>query len=153
MSYLRLLLPALLLVLFACSEGEKTGPEKVHWDRDMCELCKMAISDAAYVAQVRGGPKRKLWTFDDIGCAVLWLNDQTWVADPETEIWIADRKSTRDKVIWLDARKAHYVRGSLTPMNYGFAAQSQPAEGAYTFEQVTGFILKNGPNHICPAVS
>lgn len=151
MSLLRILLPVFLFFLVACSEGEKTGPEDVHWDRDVCELCKMAISDAGFVAQVRGGPKRKLWTFDDIGCALLWLNDKPWAADPATEIWIADHRSTRDKVTWLDARKAVYVKGLLTPMNYGFAAQSEPAENAFTFEDVARAIIAGGPNHICPA--
>ena len=148
------LLPRFLMVLAflslaSCGE-EATGPEEVKWDRDICTLCTMAISDAHFVAEVRGGPKHKLFKFDDIGCAVNWLNGQPWAGDPKTEIWVADLKSTRAKVIWLDARKAHYVAQKMTPMGYGFGAQAEPADGAIGFEALTAQLLQNGPNHICP---
>ena len=84
----RLMAGFALLTLSACIGGEKSGPEDIHWDRDVCELCKMLISDPKFAAEVRGGEKRKLYKFDDIGCAVNWLNDQPWAGDAETEIWV-----------------------------------------------------------------
>lgn len=138
--------------LGACSDEPKTGPEEVHWDRDMCELCRMALSDASHVAEVRGGPGRKVYKFDDIGCAINWLNGKPWAAAAETEIWVADhRTSSRQKVDWLDAREAWYVTGALTPMNYGFSAQKDEAQGAVDFGRATDAVLANAPNHICPA--
>lgn len=151
MTFLRrLLVPLIAMLVAACSEEDATGPVDIIWDRDTCALCQMVISDARFAAQVRGGPKRKVEKFDDIGCAINWLNDKPWAAAPETEIWIAERHSTRERVVWLDARKAFYVREVLTPMNYGFGAEAERTPGALTFEEVTNRILTDSPNHICP---
>ena len=145
---------ALLMVLAACGDGGKTGPEDVHWDRDVCELCQMFISDARFVAEVRGGERRTLHKFDDIGCAINWLNKQEWAGDPTAEIWVASVTSTRESVVWLDARQARYVKGELTPMNYGYSAYppsstaSGEAEGI-GFVELTSKIIANGENHIC----
>ena len=141
---------AALLPLAACDHGPETGAVAVHWDRDTCVLCRMMISDAKFTAQVRGGPGRDLVKFDDIGCAINWLNDQPWAGDPETEIWIADHASTRERVVWLNARAAWYRRGPASPMAYNFAASATPGDGALRFEDLTGAILANAPNHICP---
>lgn len=145
-------LAALLVLLFAvaaCGDENATGPEEIKWDRDICALCTMAISDARFAAQVRGGPKRKLFKFDDIGCAVNWLNGQPWAGEEKTEIWVADLGSTRAKVIWLEAREAFYVPQALTPMGYGFGARAEQVEGALDFVELTNRLLANGPNHIC----
>ncbi|MBT3238320.1 MAG: protein NosL [Rhodospirillaceae bacterium] len=125
------------------------GPENVHWDRDVCELCRMMVSDAGFAAEVRGGSKNKLYKFDDIGCAINWLNEQSWADAPETEIWIADDKSSRDQLIWLDARAVHYTTGKITPMNYGLGTSVTPEEGAMSFEQMVTSVLSGKPNHIC----
>lgn len=148
LNFTRAMLISALLVLSACWGGDKTGPEDIHWDRDSCELCKMLISDARFVAEVRGGPKNKITKFDDIGCAVNWLNDQDWAGDPATEIWVADVSSTRTNMIWLNARDAHYVKAELTPMNYGYGAVSDLKQGI-DFAQMTAKILTDTPNHIC----
>ncbi len=140
------------LILSGCFE-EKTGPAEIHWDRDVCKLCSMIISDARFTAQVRGGPKQKVYKFDDIGCAVNWLNGQPWAGDNNTEIWVAERTSTRQSVRWLKARDARYVTNDQTPMNYGFGATLQNLPGSIDFVALTNRILAKAPNHICPAPS
>lgn len=151
---LRLLAVGSLLLLSACWGGEKSGPEDIHWDRDVCELCKMFISDHRFAAEVRGGEKKKIYKFDDIGCAINWLNDQEWAGDNTAEIWVTDFTSTRENTIWLNAREARYERGELTPMNYGYSAIA-PASGpsetqpGISFVELTAKILTDAPNHIC----
>jgi len=151
---MRFLAVASLVLLGACWGGEKAGPEDIHWDRDVCELCKMFISDPRFAAEVRGGEKKKLYKFDDIGCAINWLNDQEWASDKTAKIWVADSASTRENTIWLNAREARYERGELTPMNYGYSATS-PISGApdtqpgLSFVELTAKILADAPNHIC----
>lgn len=150
----RLMMVGALLVLGACWGGEKSGPEDIHWDRDTCELCRMFISDPRFAAEVRGGKKKKLYKFDDIGCAVNWLNDQDWASDETAEIWAADVSSTRENVIWLNAREARYIKIEFTPMNYGFGAvaPSSSASGepvGIGFVEMTTKILADAPNHIC----
>lgn len=122
----------LLLVLEACSREPATGPVEIKWDRDTCTRCSMAISDRNYAAEVRGGPKKKAFKFDDIGCAIHWLKDQPWGSDPATEIWVADYRSGK----WLDARAAHYIAGKTTPMAYGFGATNEAISGSISFDEV-----------------
>ncbi len=142
----------LFLVASGCLDEPETGPAQVKWDRDVCELCKMALSDARFAAQVRGGPKHKVYNFDDIGCAVNWLNDQPWAAEKTVEIWVTEEaSSTRKSVTWLDARKAWYVPGRMSPMGYNLSATASKTDQALDFAAASQHILTNGPNHICPA--
>ena len=126
---LLLIAPAFLL-LAGCSQQTGTGPVDVVWDRDNCDRCVMALSDRHHSAQIRGGENNRVYTFDDIGCALLWLEDQPWRDEARTEIWVNDYQSGK----WLDARQAHYVRVTHTPMNYGFSAQPSASEESIGFE-------------------
>lgn len=124
----------LALLLAACSGDPGTGPVDIKWDRDACERCRMVLSDRNHSAQIRGGPeggKSRIYGFDDIGCAVIWLDQQPWKDSPAVEIWVNDHRDGE----WIDARKAWYVDGKITPMAYGLGAQDEPAEGALTYEE------------------
>ena len=124
----------------ACSRDAGHGPAEVHWDRDTCRHCNMVISDRHYAAQVRGGPKREAFKFDDIGCAMVWLKEQPWADAPNTEIWVADFRSGE----WLDARKAYYLAGKTTPMAYGFGAVARSEAGSVDFAAMKADILARG---------
>lgn len=130
--------PATLLatvLLAACSGDPGSGPVDVKWDRDVCARCNMVLSDRAHSAQIRftpnDGGRSQVKRFDDIGCAVLWLQQQPWRGRPDVEIWVNDYRNGA----WIDARTAHYVTGRITPMQYGLGARSDPADGALTFAQ------------------
>lgn len=131
------LLPGLLLALLvgACSGGPETGPAEVKWDRDTCARCSMVLSDRHHSAQVRATPepgkRSKVYLFDDIGCALIWLEEKPWRDDAKTEIWVNDHRNGE----WIEARSAYYLVGQVTPMEYGLGAQAEPVEGALTFEQ------------------
>lgn len=130
----RIVLSVISLVVGACSPDEVTGPGEIRWDRETCTRCSMAVSDRHYAAQVRGAPageKTRLYKFDDVGCAVIWLEQQPWKDDSRTEIWVVDHHSGD----WLDARKASYVRDRISPMNYGLGAQAQATAGSLNFSQ------------------
>jgi len=123
-----------LLSLAGCSDEPETGPQKVRFDRDACERCRMVLSDPRFAAEIRWfppGKRSKVAKFDDIGCATLWLEKQDFKDDPKTEIWVADHRNRE----WIDARKAWYVPLNSSPMEYGLGAQSDPAPDALDFEQ------------------
>ena len=126
---------AISLLLAACSGDPGTGPVEVKWDRDVCTRCNMVLSDRQHAAQVRhtpaDGSRGQLKKFDDLGCAVLWLDQQPWHAEPGVEIWVTDHRDGH----WLDARSAFYMTGQLTPMQYGLGAQAEPADGSLDFDQ------------------
>ncbi|HIJ21686.1 MAG: protein NosL [Gammaproteobacteria bacterium] len=132
------LIPLLLFALAGCSNEPQTGPVDVTWDRDNCERCMMALSDRHHAAQIRGGKRHKVHHFDDIGCALLWLEEQPWKSNPATEIWV---NSYQDGD-WLNARQSHYIRITHTPMNYGFSAQPEQTEGAVDFESMKQAVFK-----------
>lgn len=128
----RVVAAALLLILAACSNDPGTGPVEIKWDRDTCDRCRMVVSDPHFAAQIRyfpAGRRSRVESFDDVGCAVLWLEQQTWKDDPNIEFWVADFQ-TGD---WIDARTATYVTQNATPMEYGLGAQATP--DGMSFEQ------------------
>ena len=142
----RIWLTSCLLLVAGCTADDATGPGEIRWDREICTRCSMAIGDRAFAAQVRGAPtgdRTRLYRFDDIGCAVIWLQKQPWKNDPRTEIWVIDHL-TGD---WLDARKASYIKGRISPMNYGLAAQAETIDGALDFQQAKAHIMAVEEQH------
>ncbi|WP_457597694.1 nitrous oxide reductase accessory protein NosL [Hydrogenimonas sp.] len=143
-----LLLAALAAVLFlgGCEKRDWREPAKVHWDRDMCERCKMAISERKYAAEVVDPTTHKHYKFDDIGCAVLWFEEDGVPWKEKAIIWVKDGATGR----WIDARKAWYSTVKITPMGYGFtayadkeAAQKDGGE-VIDFSEMARRVLKRG---------
>jgi len=131
----------LAIVMFStggCSSKKSTDgkPAVMHWDRDMCERCKMAVSERKYAVQVINPANGKVYKFDDIGCAVLWFDEEHISWKDRAIIWITDARTGE----WIDARKAKFTDDSITPMAYGFAAftdKTFPAgHKAHTLQEV-----------------
>lgn len=123
------ILPALFL---CCSDGD--GPGRIVWDRDACKACSMVISDHHFAAQIRGGPKNQLFKFDDLGCAMKWLDQQPWAEDASTKFWVARQADGE----WIDAKTAHYVPGKTSPMGFNFGAVDGTSAGAdYATQRAT----------------
>ncbi len=136
-----LALSPLATLLAACGRAEPAdGPVAIRWDRDSCTRCGMVISDRRFAAQLRGGPKDAAVKFDDIGCAVTWLNAQAWGGDAATRIWVAD-SADAGAPRWLDARAARYANGKTSPMAYNFAAVAATAAGDLDFAAMRQFAL------------
>jgi hypothetical protein len=146
MSKVRSFLPWLLLLLAACSQDPGSGPVEVKWDRDACEHCRMVLSDRYYAAEIRGGPRKEVFKFDDLGCALEWLEKQTWPDREQAEIWVTDYQTGA----WLNARQAYYHPGRITPMDYGLGASAQPAPGSLSFSEARARILTVGHRHSSP---
>ncbi len=110
----------LMTVFLGCEKKPIGEAAQMHWDRDMCERCKMAISERKYAVQIINPTNGKVYKFDDIGCAVLWLDEEKIPWKDKAIIWITDAKTGK----WIDAKKAQYTDDSITPMAFGFAAFS-----------------------------
>lgn len=138
MRNLIFLLP--LIFLLGCDEVA-TGPVEVRWDRDTCERCRMVLSDRLHSAQVRGGPvgqKSRVYKFDDIGGAILWLQDKKWKDHKNTEIWVNDHRNGN----WINARQSWFLQGQITPMEFGLGAQDSKTENAMTFNEAVEYIIQ-----------
>ena len=107
-------------LFLGCQKDDYTKvPPKMHWDRDLCERCKMAISERDY-GVIAVDNHNKVFRFDDIGCLILWQKQE----HPEIsikKIWIKDKK----RKTWIDGLNAIYIKGYKTPMDYGYAAFSK----------------------------
>jgi len=136
----------IFLIVFAFAGCEKKDytkePAVMHWDRDMCERCKMAISERKFAVQSID-EKGKVYKFDDIGCLILWQK----LEHPEikfVKVWITDAKSGE----WIDAKSAKYTTDSITPMGYGFAAHKPGTKiknkEIIDFEEVKKRVIKIG---------
>ena len=96
----------------------------------------MALSDPHYSAQVID-PKGKAYLFDDIGCAILWLDRQPWKDKART--WVNDVKTTE----WIEAEKANWISGDpQTPMGYGFAATLSRVDNALDYKTVVNSMIR-----------
>ena len=123
-------LAALLLpLLLACPGDPGAGPVEPTWDRDACERCRMVISERAFAAQIRMQHDGHTRHFDDLGCALLWLDEEREAGRSESEIWVRDATGS----VWLDGREASFVDGKRTPMGYGIG--SAPDGGNLDLEQ------------------
>ncbi len=143
------LLTPLAAFLAACGKsGWPDGMVEIKWDRDACPRCSMIISDRRFAVEMRGGPNDTTFKFDDIGCLSFWMRDKAkdhpWMAEAATRIWVADFTSKADNMIWLDARKAHFVSGKKSPMGYGYAAFSLPQPGSQDFSDMREHVVLRG---------
>ncbi len=109
---------SLVLILSSCEKKISHEHEKMHWDRDMCDRCKMVVSERNHAAQVVNQETGQAYKFDDIGCVVLWFKEESIQWKDSAKIWITDVKTSK----WIDARTAHYDNLHSTPMAYGFSA-------------------------------
>ncbi len=127
-----------------CEKKDWHKPDTIHWDRDMCERCKMAISERKYAVEVIDPKTRKHYKFDDIGCAILWFKENQVPWEDRAIIWVKDGKTGQ----WIDARKAVYTTDKLTPMGYGFTAYADKQEAGkgevVDYDEVKRRVIKIG---------
>ncbi len=120
---LRGLATIVILSLAGCELGPESGPGTIHWDRETCEHCQMVISEKRHAVQIRLPGDRQTHAFDDLGCGLLWLDQQGLEVGGANgpEIWVKDSKAGD----WIDGRKAEFASGLTTPMAYGFGVVEQ----------------------------
>jgi nitrous oxide reductase accessory protein NosL len=141
-------LVAVLVVACGKRGNWPEGMEPIHWDRDTCAQCNMAISDPRFAVELRQGPKNTAYKFDDIGCLIVWTNAQArktgtppWWEGTDARVWIADFGSmtaNRETLLWLDARIARYIERS-SPMGYNLAAVESSSERSIGFDGIVRF--------------
>ncbi len=139
---LLLLFAIVTIILTGCQKKRENGVAQMHWDRDMCERCKMAVSERKFAVQVIDPKTHKVYKFDDIGCAILWFDEEHIPWKDQAKIWITDAKTGK----WIDAKTALYTDDSITPMAYGFAAYTKdtlpPKHHTIHFDEVVKKVIE-----------
>lgn len=102
------ILPVLLaMFLAACAVRP---PEPVEIDAaDVCALCKMAISEKRYAAELVD-THGNVFKFDDIGCMIHFAGQRGWIGNPPAR-FVHDY----DSPAWLKADRATFVRSPEIP--------------------------------------
>ncbi|MEA3373385.1 MAG: hypothetical protein U9Q62_06800 [Campylobacterota bacterium] len=131
-----------------CEQKISTELHKVHWDRDMCERCKMVVSDRKHTVQVINPQNGRSYMYDDIGCTVLWFIEEKIEWADEAVIWITDTKTGE----WINARTAFYDTMNITPMAYGISAHKdrssiKEGEEIIDFDEVKKRVIKIEENY------
>ena len=131
-----------------CEQKISTELQKVHWDRDMCERCKMVVSDRKHTVQVINPQTGRSYMYDDIGCTVLWFIEEKIEWADKAVIWITDAQSGE----WINARTAFYDTMNITPMAYGIAAHKnrsdiKAGEEIIDFDEVKKRVIKIEENY------
>lgn len=118
----------LLAVLLAACGGadDADGPPEIRYGQDVCEQCKMIISEPRFASAyaTEAGDVRR---FDDIGEMFLYAGER---AENVRAFWVHDFSSEK----WIEASSATFVHdsGLSTPMGWGIAAfADREAASAY----------------------
>ena len=112
----------ILSLCFSCKDNTPQGPHEIYYGEDVCERCKMIISEEQYSSQyvLKDGTARK---FDDLGCMLHYIShDEPGHGEKgDIESYYVKDYSTGE---WIDGRSAYYVwsEGINTPMGYGIIA-------------------------------
>ncbi|AFH48563.1 Nitrous oxide reductase accessory protein NosL [Ignavibacterium album JCM 16511] len=101
---LRLLIITLFLNLLACSPK----PEPIDYGNDICEFCKMNITDSKYAAEIVTH-KNKIYKFDSIEC--LFQFRKSFIKEEEIHSeWVNDF-SQPGKLI--DLKNAYFLKSEV----------------------------------------
>lgn len=119
---------AVMAATAGCSGKIDTSAVDPKWDRDVCEHCKMLVSDKHFTAQLINSATGKRYYFDDLGCLFSWLAQQKPDIAAKAVIYATDAKSGQ----WVDINKAVIAEPFVTPMSFGygvFASQKDVPAG------------------------
>lgn len=128
----------LVVGLAGCGGSADTSrPPAIAYGEDVCDRCKMIISDERFAAAywTTDGAARR---FDDIGGMVAHYVDS---GDAVASFWVHDYVSGE----WITAETATYVvaGGLHTPMGFGVAACADAAEAQALADGQEGAELLN----------
>ncbi len=140
----------LVMLLVGCEkvsvykENNKNGKPLDFAPKEVqCVECTMQLEkkrDSAQAVLTNG----RTYFFDDPGCMALWLKNKDYST---MKLWVF----TRDTHRYIDALKACYRLGEITPMNYGFGAYEKKVKGCVDFEKFLRMMYR-GENMKDPAI-
>lgn len=147
------ILTAVTVLFISCSHNEQDGPSEIFFGEDICDRCKMIISEKEFAAQYRLSEGDTV-KFDDIGCMIHYLNE---VESRRVESVYVTDYFTGD---WINADEANFLwtRNITTPMGYGIISLKdknktmrleKAKDGNYIggFNAATDYIINENREH------
>lgn len=130
----------LILFILSCENKSETGPTEIYYGQDICEGCKMIISERDFSAQyiLSGGKVKK---FDDIGCMIHYIAEEEPERDKVFAIYVRDYNSKQ----WINSNDAHYVwsKNIKTPMGHGVVALKNKESAKDLALKIDGKTIEN----------
>ncbi len=145
-SLLSIVLAGAVIVILFLSLAKESGPRYVYKGNTervpiaikpkeyQCSECNMEIEKLFYSAEIitKDG---KTYFFDEISCAVLWLNE-----NKPKDVIATTRVLDGDG--WVDIKDAWYTRVAPTPMGYGMAAYEKKRDDLISFDDMRLLVLQ-----------
>lgn len=132
-----------LLPLGGCGDGGgDPAPVEIFPQEDVCQTCRMLISDLHFAAEcvMDGGKVKK---FDDPICMVRYFNMAKTLGLPgrdQVRGWFV---KDYNRLEWIDARKAWFVKADVvTVMGYGVVTFGDEAAAQAFAEEYHGTIIR-----------
>lgn len=121
-----------LIFAISCSDKPESGPVEIYYGEDICERCKMIISEKDFAAQYQLS-NGKTHKFDDIGCMIHYVDEHD---NNISSVYVIDF----DSLQWIDGKDAYFVwtDNIKTPMGYGIIAFKDSQEAKESVEKQKG---------------
>ena len=141
MKKITLAIIGIVFIALSCNTEMDYSPREINFDRDVCHVCRMGLTDQRYNGQAINQYGEVHW-YDDIGCLIEEMDGAEWKEwkGDKVQIWFGDAHTGE----WIDAQKAWYEYGNHTPMGYGYGAlKEKSSDSLYDFNTVAKRI-RNG---------
>lgn len=114
---IKLALLIVFVLAFSCGDKPEGGAVKIYYGEDICEKCKMIISEKVFAAQYQLSVGKTV-KFDDLGCMFHYMEGE------EKALISAVYVMDYDSKVWIDGKNAYYVwtENISTPMGHGIVA-------------------------------
>jgi copper chaperone NosL len=139
---LLVLLAVIVVAQQGCAKTSDPVPVKIYPDEDVCETCRMLITDQRFAAEclMRKGRAKK---FDDVICMIRYF-------DMAATLGIAKRDDVRayfvkdyDSKEWVEANKALFVKANVvTVMGYGVVSFKSADRATQFAREFSGRLMK-----------
>jgi len=133
---IKLVLLFVMVLVFSCKNDPQTGPVEIYYGENVCERCKMIISEKDFAAQYQLSAGEAV-NFDDLGCMFHYMAEVH--KDGISAIYVMDYGSKT----WIDGKNAHYVwvQSIATPMGHGVIALGNEGEAREFADKENGKYL------------
>jgi len=129
-----------LLVILSCKNDSKIEPAEIYYGEDVCEKCKMIISEKLFSSEylIDKGKTKK---FDDLGCMFHYIAQEEVNKDKISSIFVIDYYTNR----WINESDAYYVwsKNMITPMDHGFVAIEKKETAEKLANSINGKVIGN----------
>jgi copper chaperone NosL len=131
---------SLLFLIISCQRDSEVKPAEIFYGEEVCDRCKMIISQELFSAQyiLLGGKVKK---FDDIGCMMNYIFEEEAQKDKVLAIFVRDYNSKE----WIEGEKAYYIGSSniKTPMGHGLVALKEREAAEKLAKEKEGKLLES----------